>query len=193
MADRPLSAALIGAGMISLYHLRAWEKSGVPVVAICDTDRSKAEARASEFGVDRVYDNPERLFADGGFRLVDIAAGPDKDLVLLILKPGRVAPDRCAVLVEASPRTASGATVERAALQRRDMLGCRGAPQLHDVGFPDLRIFGAGQVQTARRNAPHERRFGVAEGRSRCYERNAKQEMSEKFQKALQVAVFIAI
>ncbi len=69
-----MRVALIGAGMISVYHLRAWGASGVPVVAVCDLDRSKAEARAAEFGIDRVYDSPQAMFADGGFDLVDIAA-----------------------------------------------------------------------------------------------------------------------
>ncbi|HVL70483.1 MAG TPA: Gfo/Idh/MocA family oxidoreductase [Beijerinckiaceae bacterium] len=70
-------AALIGCGMISLYHLRAWQAAGVPVVAVCDTDRAKAEGRAREFGIARVYDDPARLFADGGFEVVDIAASVD--------------------------------------------------------------------------------------------------------------------
>lgn len=69
-----MRAALIGAGMISLYHLRAWQAAGVPVVAVCDLDRAKAQARADEFGIDRVYDSPEAMFAEGGFELVDIAA-----------------------------------------------------------------------------------------------------------------------
>lgn len=72
MAD--VRAALIGTGMISAYHLRAWAAAGIPVAAVCDLDRSKAEARAREFGIERVYDDPARLFADGGFELVDIAA-----------------------------------------------------------------------------------------------------------------------
>lgn len=70
----PLRVALVGAGMISLYHLRAWQAAGMPVVAVCDIDRAKAEMRAAEFGVERVYDDPEALFADGGFEAVDIAA-----------------------------------------------------------------------------------------------------------------------
>jgi predicted dehydrogenase len=75
MAEGDLRAALLGAGMISLYHLRAWEAVyGARIVAVCDTDRVKAEERAREFGIERVYDDPERLFADGGFELVDIAA-----------------------------------------------------------------------------------------------------------------------
>lgn len=68
------SAALVGAGMISLFHLRAWQAAGIPMVAICDTDRAKAEARAAEFGVPRVYDDPQEMFRDGGFSMVDIAA-----------------------------------------------------------------------------------------------------------------------
>ncbi|MEH6725162.1 MAG: Gfo/Idh/MocA family oxidoreductase [Hyphomicrobiales bacterium] len=74
MTEPKLKAALVGAGMISLYHLRAWQASGVPIVAICDIDRAAAEARAEEFGIDRIYDDPEKMFADGGFSLVDIAA-----------------------------------------------------------------------------------------------------------------------
>jgi predicted dehydrogenase len=73
-----MRAALVGAGMISLYHLRAWEAaSGVDIVAICDIDRDKAEARAREFGIERAYNDPEKLFTDGGFDLVDIAASVD--------------------------------------------------------------------------------------------------------------------
>ena len=66
--------ALIGCGMISTFHLRAWANAGSPVVAVCDLDRAKAETRAAEFGVERVYDDPVALFADGGFDLADIAA-----------------------------------------------------------------------------------------------------------------------
>ena len=74
MANSPMSAALVGAGMISLHHLQAWQAAGVPIVAICDINRDAAQARAKEFGVDRVYDDPSKMFADGGFELVDIAA-----------------------------------------------------------------------------------------------------------------------
>lgn len=72
--DTQPRVALVGAGMISLYHLRAWKNAGVQVVAVCDIDRDKAAARAAEFGIDRVYGDPHALFADGGFEIVDIAA-----------------------------------------------------------------------------------------------------------------------
>ncbi len=70
----PLRVALVGAGMISLYHLRAWRAVGAEVVAICDLDADRAAARARAFGVARVLTDPARLFAEGGFDAVDIAA-----------------------------------------------------------------------------------------------------------------------
>ena len=70
----PLRVALVGCGMISLYHLRAWRAAGAELVALCDTDIAKARARAAEFGVARVHDDPAELFAQGGFDAVDIAA-----------------------------------------------------------------------------------------------------------------------
>lgn len=73
MSARP-RVALVGAGMISLYHLRAWQGAGAEVVAICDLDPARAAARAAEFGIARVYQSPEALFAAGGFECVDIAA-----------------------------------------------------------------------------------------------------------------------
>lgn len=74
MAERKLRVALIGCGLISLYHLRAWKAAGAEVVAVCDTDRSRAEARAKEFDVPRVYGNAIDMFTQGGFDAVDIAA-----------------------------------------------------------------------------------------------------------------------
>ncbi|MEO4045388.1 Gfo/Idh/MocA family oxidoreductase [Hoeflea sp. CAU 1731] len=73
MAER-LRVALVGCGMISLYHLRAWEAAGVDIVALCDTDIDNAKARAAEFGVSQVHTDAGEMFAAGGFDAVDIAA-----------------------------------------------------------------------------------------------------------------------
>ncbi len=74
MADERLRVALIGCGLISLYHLRAWAAAGAEVVAVCDLDREKADKRAAEFGVSRIYTDAADMFAHGGFDIVDIAA-----------------------------------------------------------------------------------------------------------------------
>lgn len=74
----PLRAALVGTGMISQFHFRGWNAvDGAQVVAVCDTDRDKAEARAREFGIDRVYTDVEAMFDDGGIDAVDIATSVD--------------------------------------------------------------------------------------------------------------------
>lgn len=70
----PWRVALIGAGNISVYHLRAWAAVGAEVVAVCDIDRARALERAREFGVARVYEDAGALFEAGGFDVVDIAA-----------------------------------------------------------------------------------------------------------------------
>lgn len=65
--------AVVGCGMISLYHLRAWRNAGAKIVALCDLDPAKAETRAAEFG-GAVYTDVAEMFADGGFDAVDVAA-----------------------------------------------------------------------------------------------------------------------
>jgi predicted dehydrogenase len=70
----PLRIAVVGCGLISLYHLRAWAAAGAEIVALCDTDRAKAEARGQEFGISRIHDDAGEMFAQGGFDAVDIAA-----------------------------------------------------------------------------------------------------------------------
>src|ERR1043165_2750222 len=40
---------LIGAGGVSEYHLRAYQKMGLEVTMICDVDRGRAQARRDQF------------------------------------------------------------------------------------------------------------------------------------------------
>jgi len=73
-----LRVAVVGTGMISQFHFRGWEAvEGAAVVAVCDTDRDKAAARAREFGIDRIYTDVDAMFDDGGIDAVDIAASVD--------------------------------------------------------------------------------------------------------------------
>jgi D-apiose dehydrogenase len=105
--NRPLRVALVGAGMISLYHLRAWQNAGVSVVAVCDIDRDKASARAAEFGIERIYSEPAALFADGGFEAVDIAASVDAHGPM-----ARLAADRGVHVMVQKPMTGTVAEAE---------------------------------------------------------------------------------
>ncbi|OGC01731.1 MAG: hypothetical protein A3G35_04535 [candidate division NC10 bacterium RIFCSPLOWO2_12_FULL_66_18] len=56
MAQGPLRVALLGCGFASEFHLKAWRLvPGAEVVALCDPDPAKREARAREFGIGRTF------------------------------------------------------------------------------------------------------------------------------------------
>ena len=78
MTEKALRIGLAGAGMISLYHLRAWQEvEGADVVAVCDVDREKAAQRAREFDIDAVYTDVEQMLAECALDAIDIAASVD--------------------------------------------------------------------------------------------------------------------
>jgi predicted dehydrogenase len=66
LGDKPLRIGFAGAGAISVYHLAGWKQTeNIEVVAVCDPIREKAEARAREFAIRRVYtDFAEMLDAE---------------------------------------------------------------------------------------------------------------------------------
>ena len=72
----PLRIALAGAGMISWYHLTAWRNAGARarVVAVCDPDPRRASARAEEFGIARVYQDPAAMLAGETIDALDVAS-----------------------------------------------------------------------------------------------------------------------
>lgn len=74
LGDRRLTVAVVGAGYISQFHLAGWAAvPNVEVVAVCDPVVDKARARATAFGVPRVYaDFPAMLGAER-LDAVDIA------------------------------------------------------------------------------------------------------------------------
>jgi predicted dehydrogenase len=68
-----IRVGILGCGMISADHFRAWARcQGASVVAVCDPDRGRAEAQAKEFGIGTVYTAPEAMLAAGGLDAVDI-------------------------------------------------------------------------------------------------------------------------
>ncbi|HSB78667.1 MAG TPA: Gfo/Idh/MocA family oxidoreductase [Candidatus Methylomirabilis sp.] len=56
LGDRKLRIAFAGAGAISPFHLTGWSQTpSVEVVAVCDPIPEKAQARATAFGIPKVY------------------------------------------------------------------------------------------------------------------------------------------
>jgi predicted dehydrogenase len=76
--------ALIGAGGISEYHLRAYRELGLNVVAICDLDASRAESRRREFYPDaRVETDFRRVLMRDDVAIVDVATHPRDRLQII--------------------------------------------------------------------------------------------------------------
>lgn len=82
--------ALIGCGFFARNHLYGWrELKDVEIVALCDRDRSRAEAYAAEFG-GQVYSTPQELIESERPDFVDIATpvGTHRELVELAARLG---------------------------------------------------------------------------------------------------------
>ncbi|MBV9354354.1 MAG: Gfo/Idh/MocA family oxidoreductase [Chloroflexi bacterium] len=86
MTVPPLRAALIGCGHISARHIPAWQATpDATLVAVCDQDRARAEARAREFGIGRVYTDVADMLAREPLDCVDIATRPESHAALVEL------------------------------------------------------------------------------------------------------------
>lgn len=69
-----LRVGMVGAGMISDFHLKAWEKvDRAEVVCVCDVDAARAKARAEAFGVAQAEDDFLRMLDRGEMDAIDIA------------------------------------------------------------------------------------------------------------------------
>jgi predicted dehydrogenase len=73
MAD--LQVGIVGCGVISSAHIRAWQRTpGFVVRGVVDTNREQAANRAQEFGVATVYDRLDQLIAECD--VVDVCTPP---------------------------------------------------------------------------------------------------------------------
>lgn len=104
-----LRFAIFGAGFWSRVQLAAWgELDEVDCVAICDRIRAKAEARAREFGVPRIYDHAEELLQREQLDFVDIITSPDTHSELVHLAAAYKVPVICQKPMAVSLEQAEG-------------------------------------------------------------------------------------
>ncbi len=83
---------LIGAGGISEYHLRAYQRMGLDVVAICDLDRSRAESRREEFcPTAEVTSDFQQILQSDDIEVLDITTHPEDrvEIVTAALECGK--------------------------------------------------------------------------------------------------------
>jgi predicted dehydrogenase len=70
-----LQVAMVGAGMISEFHLKAWARLvDAEVVAVVDPDLPRASARAEAFGIPRVYPDLDACLAEEEIEALDVAS-----------------------------------------------------------------------------------------------------------------------
>ena len=86
-----MKGALIGCGFFAQNHLNAWRDlraEGIELIAVCDTDSTKAKAASETFGIQRYYTDPAALFETEDLDFVDIATRPEThfDVVSLAVR-----------------------------------------------------------------------------------------------------------
>lgn len=87
---RDLRIGVLGCGMISADHFRAWTACrGGSVVAACDPTLERAHARAGEFGIERVYASPEAMLDAEELDAVDIITPRETHAPLVRLAAAR--------------------------------------------------------------------------------------------------------
>jgi predicted dehydrogenase len=75
---------LIACGGITSYHLKAYKAAGYNVVAVCDCDRSKAEARRKGYYPDAaVYTDYREVIKRDDIEVLDVATHPRDRLPIL--------------------------------------------------------------------------------------------------------------
>ena len=69
-----LKGALIGCGFFSRNHLHAWNQlQGVEIVALCDSDKSRLDSMANDFGIEQTYIDAKTMLGREKFDFIDIA------------------------------------------------------------------------------------------------------------------------
>lgn len=85
-----LKIAIAGAGAISEFHLRGWRsRSDVEICGLCDPDQGRAEARAEQFGIDRVFTDVEVMLEQTKPDAIDIITPVSTHADLVRLAAGK--------------------------------------------------------------------------------------------------------
>ncbi len=76
-----LNVGIVGCGLISKAHIRAWQKTpGFTVRGVLDTNAEQARTRAAEYKIDTVYERLDQLIGDCD--VVDVCTPPQSHAVI---------------------------------------------------------------------------------------------------------------
>ena len=69
----PVRVAIVGCGRISDLHQMGYrDRTDARIVAVCDTNKTRARKKAKEWGVDKVYTDYQQLLEDKDVDLVEL-------------------------------------------------------------------------------------------------------------------------
>ncbi|GBD26043.1 scyllo-inositol 2-dehydrogenase (NAD(+)) [bacterium HR30] len=75
---KPIRVAIVGCGRISDLHVLGYrDRDDARIVAVCDTDGGRAQAKAREWGVERVYTDYRQVLEDPEIDLVELLVPHD--------------------------------------------------------------------------------------------------------------------
>ena len=73
----PVNVAIVGCGRISDLHQMGYrDRTDARIVAVCDTNKSRARKKAKEWGVEKVYTDYQQLLEDKTIDLFKEAEEP---------------------------------------------------------------------------------------------------------------------
>ena len=87
---KSLRGGLIGCGFFARNHIQAWkELADVEVVAVCDTDHSRASLFAREFGVAKHYTSAVEMLNIEQLDFIDVVTQQSTHRTLVELAASR--------------------------------------------------------------------------------------------------------
>ena len=115
---KPTRVGIVGCGFFARNHIHSWldlTPKGARLVAVCDLDKTKADAVAAEFAID-AHDDMARMIAEAELDLVDIVTqvGSHRPLVetalrlgtaTIVQKPFGLNLDDCRAMADLSEKT----------------------------------------------------------------------------------------
>lgn len=83
MTKSKIRIACIGAGYFAGFQVEAWQRlEGVDLVAICDSDQTKARRMADTYGIETIYQDYQEMIAQENLDVLDVITPPDTHLAI---------------------------------------------------------------------------------------------------------------
>ncbi len=87
--------AVVGAGYFAQFHVQGWQAAGARVLAVCDTDATKAQAMADRFSIGQVFSDAAAMIGELAIDVVDVVLPPAAQAPVVGMALARGIPTVC--------------------------------------------------------------------------------------------------